>query len=185
MDALAYSHTRELRHGLVPSHLIKVDEDSTYYQAAVLGGQLAQAAITMAIPGPDAPPAGIVPRAAGGVNGSWVRAAESMSERAAAYQARFGRVGEVFHVNGVKFDGVVNGVLQEAKGPGYATFVRNGSFQPWFRGADALVDQARRQVAAAGGAPIQWHFAEEAAANATRSLFTERGVTGIQVLFTP
>jgi hypothetical protein len=123
--------------------------------------------------------------AAGGVNGSWVRAAESMSERAAAYQARFGRVGEVFHVNGVKFDGVVNGVLQEAKGPGYATFVRNGSFQPWFRGADALVDQARRQVAAAGGAPIQWHFAEEAAAKATRSLFTERGVTGIQVLFTP
>ena len=63
--------------------------------------------------------------------------------------------------------------------------MRNGSFRPWFHGADALVDQARRQVAAAGGAPIQWHFAEESAANATRSLFTEQGVTGIQVLFTP
>ena len=70
--------------------------------------------------------------------------------------------------------------LQEAKGPGYATFVGNGSFRPWFHGADALVDQARRQVAAAAGAPIQWHFAE-----ATRSLFAERGVTGVQVLFTP
>ena len=123
--------------------------------------------------------------AARGVNGSWVRAAESMSGRAAAYQARFGRVGEVFRVNGVKFDGIVNGVLQEAKGPGYATFVRNGAFQPWFRGADALVSQAQRQVAAAGGARIQWHFAEEAAANATRSLFNREGITGIQVLFTP
>jgi RHS repeat-associated protein len=60
MDALAYSHTRELRHGLVPSHLIKVDEDSTYYRGAELGGQLAQAAVLMAIPGPDAPPAGTV-----------------------------------------------------------------------------------------------------------------------------
>ena len=123
--------------------------------------------------------------AARGVNGSWVRAAESMSERAAAYQARFGRVGEVFRVNGVKFDGIVNGVLQEAKGPGYATFVRNGAFQSWFRGADALVSQAQRQVAAAGGARIQWHFAEEAAANATRSLFNREGITWIQVLFTP
>lgn len=89
------------------------------------------------------------------------------------------------NVNGVKLDGIVNDVLQEAKGPGYATFVRNGTFQPWFRGADALVSQARRQVTAAGGAPIQWHFAEEAAANATRALFSERGITGIQVLFTP
>jgi hypothetical protein len=123
--------------------------------------------------------------AARGVNGSWVRAPESMSGRAAAYQARFGRVGEVFRVNGVKFDGIVNGVLQEAKGPGYATFVRNGAFLPWFRGADALVSQAQRQVAAAGGARIQWHFAEEAAANATRSLFNKEGITGIQVLFTP
>ncbi len=119
------------------------------------------------------------------VNGSWVRAAESMSARAAAYQARFGRVGEVFRVNGVKFDGIVNGVLQEAKGPGYATFVRNGAFQPWFRGADALVSQAQRQIAAADGAPIQWHFAEEIAANATRALFNREGITGIQVLFTP
>ena len=119
------------------------------------------------------------------MNGIWVGVSESMSARAAAYQARFGRVGQVFRVSGVRFDGITNGVLQEAKGPGYATFVRNGTFQPWFRGADALVEQARRQVAAAGGAPIQWHFAEEAAANAARALFTERRVTGIQVLFTP
>ncbi|WP_437293714.1 Tox-REase-5 domain-containing protein [Sorangium sp. So ce426] len=85
----------------------------------------------------------------------------------------------------MKFDGIVNGVLQEAKGPGYAAFVRNGTFQPWFQGAEALVSQAQRQVTAAGGAPIQWHFAEEAAANATRTLFNREGIKGIQVLFTP
>jgi hypothetical protein len=50
---------------------------------------------------------------------------------------------------------------------------------------DALEAEARSQVAAASGAPIQWHFAEEAAANATRSLFAEKGITGIEVLFTP
>ena len=112
--------------------------------------------------------------------------AESMSERALAYQARItGRAGEAFIRNGVKFDGIANGVLLEAKGPGYATFVRNGSFQPWFSGAEGLVSQAQRQLAAAGGSSIQWHFAEEAAANATRALFQERGIGGIQLLFTP
>jgi len=108
-----------------------------------------------------------------------------MSGRAAAYQVRFGRTGQVFRVNGVKFDGIANGVLQEAKGPGYATFVRNGEFQPWFRGADALASQARRQLMAAGGSPIQWHFAEQSAANATRTLFSKRGISGIEILFTP
>jgi hypothetical protein len=42
----------------------------------------------------------------------------------------------VYRVNGVKFDGYANGVLQEAKGPGYAQFVRNGEFQPWFLSAE-------------------------------------------------
>lgn len=76
-------------------------------------------------------------------------------------------------------------ILLAAKGPGYATFVRNGSFKPFSDGAEKLVTQARRQVAAAAGVPIQWHFAEEAAANATRALFLRRETSGIQVLFTP
>lgn len=55
-------------------------------------------------------------------------------------------------VDGVRFDGLANGVLQEVKGSGDAKFVRNGQFQAWFRGADDLASQARRQVAEA-----RWH----------------------------
>lgn len=62
MDALAYSHSRDWRHAVDPSNQIGVDEDFTYYGLAELGGQLSQAAITMAIPGPDAPAVGAVPR---------------------------------------------------------------------------------------------------------------------------
>ena len=118
--------------------------------------------------------------------GRWVPATESMSARAAAYQAWItGRAGQVFVKNGVKFDGFARGTLIEAKEPGYATFTPNGQFQEWWRGADGLVDQARRQLRAADGVPIQWHFAEEAAANATRALFRERGISGIQIVVTP
>jgi len=117
--------------------------------------------------------------------GRWVSVNESMSGRAAFYQARFGRVGQAYRVNGVNFDGVSSGVLLEAKGPGYASFVRNGTFQDWFRGRNALVRQARRQLEAANGTPIQWHFAEESAANATRALFSKRGITGIEIRYTP
>jgi RHS repeat-associated protein len=119
-----------------------------------------------------------------GVGGRWVRASEAMSPRAAEYQARFGRSGHAFEVNGVKFDGVRKGVLLEAKGPGYAKFVRDGRFRGWFRGRAALVKQAKDQVRVAGGAPIEWHFAEEAAANAMRALFEDEGITGIRILVT-
>ena len=73
----------------------------------------------------------------------------------------------------------------EAKGPGYASFVKNGIFKSWWRGAENLVEQAQRQLGAAGGVPIQWHFAEEAAANATKSLFQQMGIEGIAIIFTP
>jgi hypothetical protein len=110
-----------------------------------------------------------------------------MSGRAAAYQAQItGRsAGSVYRVNGVRFDGFANGVLQEAKGPGYATFVRNGKFQPWFTGADHLVSQARRQLAAAGSTPITWSVAEAEAATAIRNLFKRRDVVGINVVYVP
>jgi len=117
--------------------------------------------------------------------GAWADVSESMSGRAAAYQAQIaGRAG-VYEVDGVKFDGFANGALQEAKGPGYATFVRNGQFVPWFRGADALAGQAERQVAAAGGTPIDWSVAEPSAATAIRNLFAERGISGIGVSYVP
>lgn len=119
--------------------------------------------------------------------GAWGTAAESMSSRAAAYQARItGRsAGSVYNVNGVKFDGFANGVLQEAKGPGYARFVSNGQFRPWFSGADSLASQAQRQIGAAGGTPITWSVAEADAVTAINNLFVSRGISGINVMHVP
>ncbi len=116
--------------------------------------------------------------------GSFVPSTESMSQRAADFQAEATGTapGLVYRVDGVDFDGFADGTLLEAKGPGYATFVKNGEFRPWFEGADGLVDQATRQLAAAKGAPVQWRVAEPAAAEAMRNLFAQNGITGITVV---
>jgi len=118
--------------------------------------------------------------------GQFVSVSESMSARAAAYQTRAAgsNAGTAYVVNGVKFDGYASGVLIDAKS-GYAQFVKGGQFRPWFRGAESLAAQAQRQLGAAGGTPIQWRFAEESAANATRSLFQQRGISGIDIVHFP
>ena len=119
--------------------------------------------------------------------GAWTSASESMSARAAAYQEQVtgATAGSVYRVGGVNFDGFAQGVLLEAKGPGYATFVRNGEFMSWFRGADTLANQAIRQTAAAGGRPITWSVAEPQAATAIENLFASRGITGINIVHVP
>jgi hypothetical protein len=103
--------------------------------------------------------------------GSWVSESTSgWSKSAISYQEQITGVqaGSAFEVNGVKFDGVSNGTLLEAKSS-YDGFVNNktGEFQTWFKGADALVDQANRQVGAADGAPIEWNFSSQKSLNAT------------------
>jgi hypothetical protein len=129
---------------------------------------------------PDCPPGEDCPV------GKWERVNESMSERASAYQEQItGRSGESYVVDGVKFDGIRDGTLLDAKGPGYARFVKNGQFRNWYSGKDKLLDQAARQVEVAKGNPIQWHVAEEPAANAIRALFNSQGISGINVIFTP
>lgn len=57
-------------------------------------------------------------------------ATEGMSDRAADYQAQISGLprGQIYEVNGVKFDGYADGALKEAKGPGYAQFVKDGRF---------------------------------------------------------
>lgn len=93
--------------------------------------------------------------------------------------------GSLYRVNGVKFDGFANGVLQEAKGPGYAKFVKDGKFRSWFNGADKLAVQAERQLGAAGGTPITWSVAEAPAAGAISQLFEARGSIGINAVHVP
>ena len=114
---------------------------------------------------------------------AWKTASESMSGRAAEFQAKVtgAAPGTVYRVGGVDFDGFAKGTLLEAKGPGYASFVRGGQFRSWFQGAEDLVSQAARQLVAAGGTPIQWVVAEPAAAAAIRYLFAQNGISGINV----
>jgi len=120
--------------------------------------------------------------------GQFVGDVEYMSLRANAYQTQVTGLpsGALYRVNGVDFDGIVNGALIDAKGPGYAWAVENGAFREGYNGAAELLTRAGNQLRAAGeGATIQWHFAEEAAANATRRLFEEQGITGIEIVVTP
>jgi Restriction endonuclease fold toxin 5 len=70
-------------------------------------------------------------------------------------------VGLNYRVGNVKFDGYSNGVLQDAKGERYAWAVKDGEFIKNYDGAQGLVEDAERQVAAANGAPITWSVAEE------------------------
>jgi len=119
--------------------------------------------------------------------GSWESATESMPDRAAQYQSQVtgSPPGQVYRLNGVKFDGYRDGTLLETKGPGYATFVQStGRFYTWFRGQSSLIDQASRQLLAARGTPIVWHVAEESAAVAIRRLLAQNGLGAIKVIFT-
>jgi hypothetical protein len=118
--------------------------------------------------------------------GIWRTVNEAMSGRAAAYQSQItGRAGESYLVNGLKFDGFEAGTLLDAKGPGYATFVKGGEFRSFFRGQDSLLSQAQRQVTAAQGVPVTWHVAESTAADAMRALLSTNRVKGITVVHTP
>ena len=42
-----------------------------------------------------------------------------------------------------------------------------------------------RQVAASGGRPVQWHFAEREAADFAREIFRENSLKAVEVVYTP
>jgi hypothetical protein len=129
--------------------------------------------------------------------GQWGPARESLSDRSRRYQEQIigHTADDAYWVGGmstkdggVKFDGFKKGVLQEAKGPGYANkFLDDLNPKSWFKhsGAKALVDQARRQLKAAKGVSIRWSIAEEKTADAIRYLFKRNDVAGIEVVHVP
>ena len=106
---------------------------------------------------------------------------EHMSPRARKYQLQeTGHTGEAYKYNGIKFDGIENSKLLETKGPGFRKFIaKDGTFQWWFRGKEALLDQAATQakVAGANGMSVEWRVAEREFADALRQFFKGRGVT--------
>ncbi|AKF84175.1 hypothetical protein MFUL124B02_40725 [Myxococcus fulvus 124B02] len=160
--------------------------------AAVLGGGPGAAIILQR--------AGTVATGAGPSEepGQWAPAHESMKPRARRYQEQISGhpFDDAYWVGGtstkdggVKFDGFKDGVLLEAKGPGYAKFFEDLEPKRWFRnsGAQRLIEQAQRQVdkVRGKGIPIEWHVAEPDAAKAMRKLLGEAGVGGIKIVHTP
>ncbi len=143
-------------------------------------------------------PMGALPPAQAGASGAWGPSRESRSPRAARYLEQLtGRpaseaywLGEVGTPEAVRFDGFKDGVLLEARGPGYASrFGDDLAPRKWFRdaGAKAILDEARRQAEAARarGVRVRWHVAEEKAAKALQRLLGAAGHEGIEVVHTP
>ncbi len=112
--------------------------------------------------------------------GSWIE--ENQAGRSAFtknYQKQITeKENQDFLYNGVRYDGTKNGVLLDAKGK-YAFLLKKGWAQ------EGLLKQAQRQIKAANGTKIEWHFAEQEAASTVQQLFKDKGITGIDVHYTP
>jgi len=120
-----------------------------------------------------------------GLRGQWKSVNESMSRRARAYQTQItGRTGQAFEVNGVRFDGVSGTTLLDAK-DNYNFAIKDGQFRRWFGGKKDILKQADRQLRAANGLPIQWHFSQEEARDAFQRLLNREGIEGIDLIHTP
>ncbi|RKH77494.1 hypothetical protein D7Y21_37255 [Corallococcus sp. AB045] len=138
---------------------------------------LASTAVAMATMGP--PPAS---SSAGGP-GKWVQVNESMSDRARDYQAQVTGApkGSAYRLKvgdeEVDFDGydLVDDLLLEAKGSGYAKFIQdNMTLKEFYKGFNKILVQAERQVRLAQGRRIRWIVAEERFADFLRKAFRDR-----------
>jgi len=118
--------------------------------------------------------------------GQWIDANEAMSAASRAYQDFITGTDKVWLQNGVKFDGVSDETLIEAKGS-YANFVdrTTGQFKRWFSGNNSLAGQAGSQLAAAGGKRITWYFSDRTTLSAVRFLFDQVGIKGIDLVYRP
>ncbi|HZU91312.1 MAG TPA: hypothetical protein VE993_18815 [Stellaceae bacterium] len=73
----------------------------------------------------------------------------------------------------------------DAKGTGYRDQLNHGAkTHPWLGIQEKILRQAKAQVQAAQGRPIEWHFAEREVADHVRVLFGEAGIP-IAVIYTP
>jgi hypothetical protein len=119
--------------------------------------------------------------------GKWKYVKENMSLQARKYQAQVSKAPEdyAYVIDDVRYDGYARGILLEAKGTGYAKHIPNAvENRGWYRGYEKMVEQAQRQVRAARGTPIEWHFAEKEAADFARELFKNKGLKEIKVIHT-
>jgi hypothetical protein len=76
------------------------------------------------------------------------------------------------------------GVMIEAKGTGYQAMMEKKSEYPWKGVVEKLLDQANRQLEAAGPRPVVWFVAEKKVADFIRDLF-EKNDLKITVMWAP
>ena len=90
-------------------------------------------------------------------------------------------------LNSVMFDGcrTTDGVMLEAKAEGYAWALKDGEFQPWYRGMNKLAHQMKKQSEAARGRWVEWHIAEKPVADYLRDHAMRMGYRNIDVRHTP
>jgi hypothetical protein len=77
-----------------------------------------------------------------------------------------------------------DGVMIEAKGTGYLEMLLKPSYYPWMGAENDMIDQARRQLEAAQGRPVEWYFAEDIVAEYMRDVFRRKNMP-IIVKFAP
>jgi hypothetical protein len=90
----------------------------------------------------------------------------------------------VYKIGNTEYDGLVDGVLVEAKGPGYAGFIKDNEFKYWFGRKLQIINQAKRQVAGSGGVPLVWHVADAEFKPVLEKLFMDNDIFGITVVHT-
>lgn len=88
-----------------------------------------------------------------------------------------------FNKNGVSFDNIANGKLIDRKFGHSSVFDSAGNVANSAR-ADSLVEQARRQLNAAGGNPVRWEISSVGGTNGIKRLFRDRGIN-IEVVHVP
>ncbi len=103
-----------------------------------------------------------------------------MSSRAREYQKFVTGSDKVLQLGDVAFDAFKGDMLIDAKSF-YRQFVSKstGEFHTWWGGSKDFVDQAKRQLDAAQGAPIKWYFNEQETLAAVERLFEKEGIEGI------
>ena len=76
--------------------------------------------------------------------------------------------------------------MLEAKGLGYEWAIRpDGDWRPGYEGAEKMRNEMDRQVVAAQGRTIEWHFADPRVAAVMGGYAAQQGYANIVIIVTP
>lgn len=111
------------------------------------------------------------------------------SPRAIEYQSQVSGLppGLAVWLNGVSFDGcrTTDGVMLEAKGPGYVWALGPDGWRPGYSGGPNAEAQMIQQSEAAANRLVEWHIAEPSVAEYFRQFAQSKGLTNVVVIYTP